>query len=214
MERPTPENPQRVSSRLKVGLETPLQPRLWRESRLIIAPPRWYDNLTYACLLFGALGFIDAILQIDFIPNLLPAPVLIWAAPLVFVAGLWAQLSNERMTLDQRSQTYSRREGQGVFKRITRGKFEDIDALVLLAEQEPIKVFDSNPVTYRLVLYWKAHREPLMIIRQETVGVPPGAAINAGNIKLLSQGQFYARFIGVPFYDNSYFHSPEPLKAI
>ncbi|MBL8068073.1 MAG: hypothetical protein JNM28_06465 [Armatimonadetes bacterium] len=210
-ERPTPERPQLTRSRSKGGLETPLVGRLWRETRLIFAPPLWYDILTYSCLATGAALFAMAIAGW---PLLLLSPeILIWTGPLVFFAGLWGQLSSERMTCDLESRVYTRREGQGLFKQITRGSLADLDAAVLLADRNLMRsTLVGEPVTYRLVLYWKQGKEPLLVIGTEHVSLGPGQAVNAGAGRMAQTGAGYARILGLPFFDNSYFLSDGPLK--
>lgn len=212
-ERHTPERPQLIRTRTKGGLETPLVGRLWRETRLIFAPPLWYDILTYGCLAAGAGFFAMAVFGIPF---LIFAPeILLWMGPLVFFAGLWGQLSSERMTCDTKTRMYARREGQGAFKRITRGPIAELDAVVLMAERDPFRsTLVGQPVTYRLVLYWKLGKEPLLVIGTEHCVLGLGQAVNAGAGQIARAGAGYARILGLPFYDNSYFLSAEPLKPL
>lgn len=210
-ERPTPERPQITSSRSKGGLETPLSGRLWRETRLIFAPPLWYDILTYACLAIGAFMFLCAIIGLPIL--LFPPEILIWFGPLVFFAGLWGQLSSERMTCDLKARTYARREGQGLFKRIVRGPLTDLDAVVLLAERDYMApTLIGQRIVYRIVVYWKNGKEPLLIIGTDYAIPGPGQPVNIGAGKLAHNGAQFARFLNIPFYDNSYFLSGEPLK--
>lgn len=210
-ERPTPESPQVIQSRSKLGLETPLSSRLVRETRIIIAPPLWYDILTWASIAFGSVLTLFALTgnSIFFFPTY----VLIWAGPLVAFAGVWGQLSSERMTLDLRTKMYARREGQGLFKRIIRGPLTELDAIVLLAENDyRTTAIIGQSITYRLVLHWKNGRHPLLIMDSQTVTIRGGQAINSQAGGLAQKGAAWSRFLALPFYDNSYFLSQEPLK--
>ncbi|MFM9873561.1 MAG: hypothetical protein ACKVQS_08880 [Fimbriimonadaceae bacterium] len=210
-ERPTPERPQITTSRSKGGLETPLAGRLWRETRLIFAPPLWYDILTYACLAVGAFMFLSSMLGLPIL--LFPPEILLWFGPLVFFAGLWGQLSSERMTCDLKNRHYARREGQGLFKRIVRGPISELDAIVLLAERDVMApTLIGQRIVYRIVIYWKNGKEPLLVIGTDYAIPGPGQPVNIGAAKLAYNGAQYARFLGIPFYDNSYFLSGEPLK--
>ncbi|MCA0360543.1 MAG: hypothetical protein LCH41_05770 [Armatimonadetes bacterium] len=211
-ERPTPERPQVAWSRSKNGLETPLSGRIWRETRLIFAPPTWYDILTIGCLVFGAVVFFLSFTS-TVIGGFGPW-IFIWLGPVVFLAGLWGQLSSERMTCDLRGRRYTRREGQGVFKRFAAGGLDELDALVLMAELGPSVLGAGATVTYRLVLHWKGNRMPLLIVEQGTYSIMHGSPINSSAGKLAQQGALYARLLQIPFYDNSYYHSPEPLRAV
>ncbi len=141
----------------------------------------------------------------------LPAPIMIWAGPLIFFSGLWGQLSSERMTCDLRRRTYTRREGQGLFKQVIQGSLDELDAIVLLTEVGGL--VSRQETTYRLVLHWKNQQHPLLVIGSESYTLVLGQ-INAKAGNLAAKGAFYARALGVPFYDNSYFPSPEPLRPI
>jgi hypothetical protein len=199
--------------RNKGGLETPLSGRLWRETRLIFAPPLWYDALTYACLAIGAFAFFNALTGNSLL--IFGPAVLIWAGPLVFLAGLWGQLSSERMTCDTKSRTYARREGQGLFKRIIRGPLSELDAIVLISEKELFSAtLGGQSITYRLVLHWKNAKEPILVVGSETTLLGPGQPPNARAARIAQTGAMYARILGIQFFDNSYFFSAEPLKPL
>lgn len=210
-QRPTPESPQIIQSRSKLGLETPLSSRLVRETRIVVAPPRWYDFLTWASIIFGGLLFLLALTGNGFL--FFPSYVLIWAGPLVAFAGVWGQLSSERMTLDLKTRMYARREGQGLFKRIIRGQLAELDAIVILAEHDyRATAIIGQQITYRLVLYWKSNRQPLLIMDSQTATLLGGQPVNSHSGNLAQKGNTWARLIQLPFYDNSYFLSQEPLK--
>lgn len=214
MEPHSHERPTTYRSRTKLGLETPISGWLWRERRLIFSPPRWYDILTWACLVFGAYTFCSAILPVYWLPRVLGEEVDPWLGPLVFFAGLWGMLSSERLTCDLKKRTYARREGQSMFKRRYTGSLDELDAIVLVAQQYWYPTPASPAVIYRLVLHWKGSRQPLLIVERETAGLRQNQPLNAGAGRLAALGQTYARLLGIKFFDNSYFHSPEPLPPV
>ncbi|MBX3110609.1 MAG: hypothetical protein KF857_01255 [Fimbriimonadaceae bacterium] len=192
-------------ARSKFGLETPLVGRFWGENkRLVFAPPLWYDWLVLACVVggFGAflggfLGFSDGY----------------WGNVGAFVgfAGVWGALSSERMTIDLRQRTYWRREGQGPFKRMTRGSLDQIDAVVSQAHEFPVPTLGGRLVIYRTVLFWKGAREPLFVAERKEATIPYGAPINAGAHHVLAKGARYAQEMKLPFYDNTHFHTADPI---
>lgn len=199
-------------SRLKSGLETPLGIHFVREgSKIWFAPPRWYDRLLAACFVGGAFLVLSALFGWG--GTVFFDPVWrLWTGLAVMLAGGWAALSNERMLCNVTDRTYTRWEGKGPVKSVSKGSFNEFDALVLLAEST---FGPTGPVvTYRLVLHWKGSKLPFLIVRQATFGLGQGTALNYSAGGLLREGQRVAQAIGVPFFDNSYFHSPEPLRPI
>lgn len=172
----------------------------------MFAPPRWYDFLVWACLVLGPLSTLPVS----------PLPIepvqRTWLGAAVFMAGLWALLSNERMSVDLRSRTYVRLEGQGLFKRLTKGTLAEIDAVVALTEA-PSRGMGSVTV-HRTVLYWKGGRLPPLIVSQSVVGATVGTALNAHAGPLVARSAAFARAMGLPFYDNTAFLSPEPLRPL
>ena len=205
-----------LTSRWKVGLETPLEGRFWRETRLTFAPPTWYDVLTWACMGFGAAWFLAVYFPIFrwFLPFNVHPSVLIWLGPVVFVAGLWGQLSNERMTIDLKSGTYVRREGQGLFKKVTKGRVADLDAIVALTEVYPVPDISNQHVIYRLVLHWKGHREPPLVIGRTQASIKTSQPLNYFAGSVLQNGARFAERLGIGFYDNTYFSSPAPQRPV
>lgn len=198
--------------RFKVGLETPIVGRyVGEDKKLVFAPPKWYDNLIIVCVIGGFLSMVSSLLGIG------PAFFLdstwrFWTGISVFLAGLWALLSNERLVCDLRSRQYIRWEGKGPFKHVSRGRLEDLDALVLIASQIATPV--ATGVQYRLVLHWKGSRLPHMVVGQFLFTPPPGAPLNSGAGPLVALGSQYSASLRVKFFDNSYFHSPGPIKPI
>lgn len=201
-------------SRWKAGLETPLEGRFWRETRLIFAPPVWYDVLTWGCLVVGALAFLSMFVwELDLVFRVVPGHVRIWLGPVVCLAGLWGQLSSERMTVDLKTRVYARREGQGAFKRSIRGSLDEIDAVVAMTEVYPLSAI-SQVVIYRLVVHWKGQRQPLLVVAREQATLGPGAPLNSAAGGLVAKGARFAQAMGVGFYDNTYFASPAPLRPV
>lgn len=201
------------SSRFKFGLETPLVGRyVGEEKKLVFAPPLWYERLVQACLVGGSASVLSSFL----FPN--PTWIVgdatwrLWVGTAIVAAGLWALLSNERLVCDLQSRTFYRWEGKGLFKHSSKGRLQDLDAVVLIASRFLAPY--GHGVLYRMVLHWKGSRWPLLVVGQWSVGLQPGQALGAGAAPLVALGSRYARSLGVAFYDNSYFDSPAPLRAV
>lgn len=186
--------------------------RLIRERVLIFAPPLWYDVLILMCILGG---FGSAILALtDHLPG--PASSLLgddyWKifGTLFGLAGAWAAVSNERLSIDIRKGTYARLEGQGFLKRITRGTVAEFHVIALMTSMEP------SGLTYRLVLYWKGGRQPIFILSQQKgpFMAQVGGMINAGAGKINYYGQSWSRILNVPYMDISGQLSPGPLPIV
>lgn len=186
--------------RRKFGLETPLHGHFFRERYLVFSPPVWYDALVGGCVI---LGFLLSVLWFAGVP--IPGPFFLW--PAVCVAGLWGAVSSDRMTCDQRTKMYKRREGQGLR---VKGSFSELDAVVLMTEVGPL----GGRTIYRLVLFWKGHKQPLMVVERMDATLSPGAPLNHGAGPLFHKGQAYARALGVAFYDNAHFPSPAPVPLL
>jgi hypothetical protein len=194
--------------RKKTGLETPLTGRLWRESRLIFGPPPWHDWLVGFCIIGGAVYF--GAVFFSFIYYFIPW----WVGLAVMGAGLWAAMSTERMTINLKAGTYLRLEGGGMFKTITKGKVSSFDALVLQTEVYPVPTLVGRLAIYRLIIYWKGQREPLLIASRQEHTVGFSGPINAKAAPLIYDGQRFAQLMGIPFYDNSHYESPRPLPPV
>lgn len=140
-------------------------------------------------------------------------PFFAFFGSLFIASGVWAVLSNERITFNLADRSYVRLEGQGSFKHRVPGQVAELDALVLLAEDIPLGLIGQRSVIYRLVLHWKGALHPLLVVERETHTVPTSLPLNTRAISICHRGQQYARALGVTFYDNSYFPSPAPLLA-
>jgi len=210
--RPENQGVQFVRSRTKLGLETPLEGRFWGENkRLLFAPPLWYDSFVVVVLVVGVLMAIGGFF------NLFPfiaSSIWFLTGLAVIASAILGFLSSERMTVDLRQKTYARREGQGPFKRVTRGPVSEIDAMVLQASEFIAPTLNGRAVTYRLVLFWKNNKEPLLVCERFNAAVPFGSPFNAGAGVMLQKGIRYAKEMGLPFYDNSHFNQPDPQRFI
>lgn len=201
--------------RSKGGLETPLKGRIYGENkRLTFAPPYWYDLLVVLCVVGGIAAILVSFGLIKFQIAEGLEPVLTFVGFSVVLAGIWAALSNERMACDLRARTYARLEGQGFRKRVTRGSLNELHALVLMSQEIPVPAIGGRPVVYRLVLYWKHSKEPLLVVARDDRTIPMGQPINAGAGMIAHFGQRYAAALGVPYYDNSYVSSAGPLPVV
>jgi hypothetical protein len=195
----------------KAGLETPLSVRFLGERAVAFSPSLGYDLLIVACLLsplYGAyrwwvwapLGFMH--------------PGIFFGATIAAALGaVWALFSMDRMVCDLRRRTYLRFEGSAAWKRVRRGSLDELDAVVLTAEQLP-SIAGRHAVVYRLVVHWKAGRLPPMVAERRLCHLPMGAPLNYSAAPWVDKGLRLAAALRVPFYDNSYFHSPCPIPPI
>jgi len=215
VERGSSERQYPLTWRNKSGLETPLVSRIYGENkRLTFAPPYWYDVLVVVCFLGGLVVLVGAF-GIATIPWISNSDVpFAFIGSMVCLAGVWAALSNERMACDLRAGTYARLEGQGFRKRITRGGLNELQAIVLMSQEIPSPGLSRRYVIYRLVLYWKNSKEPLLVVARDERWVPIGQPINAAAGVIAQYGHLYSRNLGVQFYDNSYLNSAGPLPAV
>ncbi len=199
--------------RSKGGLETPLVGRVVGENkRLIFAPPLWYDGLVFVCVAGGVLCLLLSLVS----PALFGENqhVAMFAAFAVMLAGVWGAFSNERIVCDLRARTYARLEGQGFGKRVTRGSLNELYAIVLMAQELPVPMQGVRPVIYRLVLYWKQAKEPLLVIGRDNRAIPYGTPLNAAAGAIAQFGYRNAQLLGIPFYDNSQVSSNGPLSVV
>jgi hypothetical protein len=195
-------------------LETPLYGKFLGENkRLLFAPTGPYYGLVRACVF---LGFGGAFLGFLASPLNVALPIYnewwIWTGVAVGCSGLLGAASMQSLVFDLREKTYRRRLGGGPFVGSSRGRLSDLDALVIIAE--PNARMMQGGVTYHLVLHWKGQKEPSAVIQQETRLLPPGQPLNAGAAYLLQVGMKYAAALEVPFYDNSYFASSNPVSFL
>ncbi len=190
--------------RRKGGLETPLVGRSAKEGRrLLFAPPQWYDALV-ACSVFGG----GALLLYGFMVG---EGFYTFLGTSVGLSGIWAALSNERMTCNLTDRTYRRIEGKGLRKRVLQGRVDDLDAVVLITEVSPFLLPAAQAVTYRLVLHWKGAKQPLLVVGRESHTLAGNAPMNSSAGRMAQLGAAYAQSLGVRFFDNSYFQSGSPV---
>lgn len=204
--------------RSKGGLETPLSGRFYGEmKRLTFAPPVWYDVLVVVCLAFGlycALCILGFATFAVFDQQTFGMALIVMAVG-VTLAGIWAAFSNERMSCDLRNKTYTRLEGQGLAKRVTRGSLNELYGLVLMSQDTMLPgLSGGKSVVYRVVLYWKGSKEPLLVVDREAVTIPLNAPLNAGSAAIGQRGYRYSQALGIPYYDYSNVNSPGPLPVV
>jgi hypothetical protein len=196
------------ATRKKSGLETPLRGRFYGENKLLMfAPPLWYDMLVGLCIIGGAIAAIHYLRNQG-------ESYEIFTPLAVMVAGVWGAASSERMIIDLRSRSYARFEGQALRKHVTRGMLAELDAMVLTSEQYPHGTGLAAHVVYRLIIYWKGMRQPLLVAEREDRNIPFGAPLNHGAASILQRGARYAAAIGVPYYDNSHMAGKAPVRTI
>jgi hypothetical protein len=130
-------------------------------------------------------------------------------ALLAGAAGL-AAASLQSITFDLKERVYTRRQGPGMFPRVTRGPISNLDAVVAISE--PNQRLQAMGVTYHLVLHWKGQAEPLMVLQQDSRQMVSGQPLNIAAAQLVAQGAAYAKALGLPFYDNTSFASKCPVS--
>lgn len=188
-------------------IETPLVGRFYGEGRrLTFGAPAIYHALVRGTGITGALMFIA--------PHTpLPLPLFDewWTAigAMLMVAAIGAAFSLQSIVFDLRERIYRRRQGPGFFPRFSKGRLDDLDAVVVTAELNQIAIPPS--VTFHVVLYWKGNREPLMVLERDTRYFSPGQPLNANAGAILQSAQRYAQALGVKFFDNSYYASACPV---
>ncbi|RYG48727.1 hypothetical protein EON79_03615 [bacterium] len=187
-------------------LETPLYGKFQGERRLAFLPPAIYLALVRICMGGGALMIVYGLFfEVGaFYPE--------WwqmIGFLVALAGVLASFALQSVTFDLRERTYVRRQGPGLFPSMTRGRLDELDAVVLISE--PNSRLMAGGVTYHLMLHWKGVKEPPMVLQQDTRVLPSGMPLNHGAAQILTVGSRYAKALGVSFYDNSHFPSANPV---
>ena len=193
-----------------MALETPLGGRFLKENRvLFFGPPPWYMQLMWATVAAGSAMVLFGLINIISSSG---DPIYFGGVGLMLLcAGFWAFGSLQRITFDMRTKTYRRWQGPTFLPRLYTGAIEGLHSLVLMAEDRFSPT--GRSVTYRLVLYWKNPREPLMVVQQHSVPLQPGMPINAGVQTIGSMGWEYAKALGIPFQDISQQHQPCPIPV-
>jgi hypothetical protein len=182
-------------------LETPTRGRFYKEERfLVFEPEPMYLTLVYACIGCGGVSFFFGLVERDMWFLLVGLAVLL--------SGLWANLSLVRIRFDLKSMTYRRRQGPGLVPRLWHGTVDELDALVVVAEPSLIA---PGSFRYHLVLHWKEHRAPLMVLESELRASPGGPQM--GGQYLVAKATRYASSMKIPVYDNSHYLSPCPVTV-
>ncbi|HSI74233.1 MAG TPA: hypothetical protein VK934_13735 [Fimbriimonas sp.] len=193
-------------------LETPLYGRFQGEGRrLVFGPPLIYLHLVKACAAVGG-GMVLYGFYAMATGEAVAAYPAWWVMIGLLVAGAagLAAASLQSITFDLRERVYTRRQGPGMFPRVTRGPISNVDAIVAISE--PNQRLQAAGVTYHLVLHWKGQMEPLMVLQQDTRQMVSGQPMNVAAAQLVSQGAAYAKAMGIPFYDNTQFASKCPIS--
>jgi len=180
---------------------------------LVFAPTGPYRYLVKACYICGLSGAGLGLLG-TFVDRELPFGDLWWilVGLAVVGAGVLATHSMEAISFDLRERSYRRRQGAGVSASQARGSLAELDAIVLVSE--PNSRLLQGGITYHLVLHWKGKRLPSLVLQQDTRVLPNGQPMNYAAAPLLSAGVRYATALGLPFYDNSHFPSPNPVPLM
>ncbi len=182
-------------------LETPTRGRFLKEERfLVFEPDTVYLTLVYGCIGGGGVGFLFGTVTGSWWFQMVGIMVLL--------AGIWANLSLVRIRFDLKNRTYKRRQGPGFIPRLWQGSLDELDALVVLAEPS---AFAPGSVRYHLVLHWKQHRAPLMVLESE-VRISPGNLQMGGQFEVARATKFGSS-MKIPVYDNTHFPSACPVTV-
>lgn len=182
-------------------LETPTRGRFYKEERfLVFEPEPLYLGLVYSCIGGGALAWVYGLTQGSW--------WFIMVGVMVLVAGLWANLSLVRIRFDLKNRTYRRRQGPGLIPRLWQGTIDELDAVVVVASPS---LMAPGAVNYHVVLHWKQHRAPLMVLETETRN-PMGSPQMAGQPSVVRATK-YAASMRLPIYDNTHFISSCPVPT-
>jgi hypothetical protein len=131
-----------------------------------------------------------------------------WVGLAAFISGIWANMSLVRIRFDLKSRTYRRRQGPGLIPRLWQGSIDELDALVVIAE---LSVIAPGSFRYHLVLHWKQHKAPLMVLESEIRASNGGP--QQGGQYLLSKATKYAMSMRLPVYDNSHYVQSCPVPV-
>ena len=182
-------------------LETPTRGRFYKEERfLVFEPEPMYLTLVYACIAGGGASFVFGLGE--------GSAWFLLVGLSVFLSGLWANLSLVRIRFDLKSRTYRRRQGPGLIPRLWQGSVDELDALVVVAEASMIA---PGSFRYHMVLHWKEHRAPLMVLESELRASPGGPQI--GGQLLVEKATKYANSMKIAVYDNTHYLSPCPVTV-
>lgn len=189
-------------------LETPLRGRFIGEDRkLAFSPTGPYVALVRVVTILGGLMLLNAL--VGMVPGFTPAWWFLTGSMLLGAGGL-AYLCLQSVVFNLQEGTYRRRQGPGLFPTTRHGRLDQLDAVVLIAEPG-VQMALKPAVTYHLVLYWKNHAEPLMVLQQETRTYVAGQPLNIGAAGMAQLGLRYAKALRVPFYDNAHIPSKCPV---
>jgi hypothetical protein len=183
-------------------LETPTFGRFYKEERfLVFEPPKPYFILVYGCIALGGLGILYGMFTSG-------AWWFSFVGLMVLCAGIWANFSLVRIRFDIKNRTYKRRQGPGFIPRLWQGTFDEIDAIVVLAEPA---ISHPGAVRYHMVMHWKPGRAPLMVLESELYF--SGGHLQAGAGPMLAKAAKVSQTMRLPMFDNTHFASRCPVSV-
>jgi hypothetical protein len=192
-------------------IETPLYGKFQGENRrLVFSAPTAYHMFIRATGAVGVVmvlyGLLGPVLGVE-----LPLYQQWWLGigALVIFAAVLAALSLHSISFNLKERIYVRRQGPGLFPRVTRGSINDLDAIVLIAENNARLL--NGGVTYHLILHWKGQAQPPMVLQQDTRVLTPGQPLNTWSGPLMNRATTYAQALGIKLFDNSHFLSACPV---
>jgi hypothetical protein len=189
-------------------LQTRLYPYFQGEGkRLMFAAAPLYLRLVQFCIYGGLIaalsGFVAPAIGIP-----LPPYDAWWVltGSMVAAAGVLAAMSLPMISFDLRERVYRRRDGTAAWLRQTRGRLDDLDAVVVTAHRSvgASVIAGSMAIEFRLTLHWRGGMAPPLLLAMDHRSVPPNTPFQAGGAQMLALGQRVASALQVRLYDNSH----------
>lgn len=163
------------------------------------------------CLAGGGLQAILASAGLMPYVLFLPMP---WVGVAVFLAGVWALLSTERLIVNLGEGVYVRQETGLTGLRPRRGKIGEFDALVVVAQDVALSSGVSRTAAIRIVLHFKGAQQPPMVLTRQDFTIPAAGLVGAAAQPLISKAVIYASAMGIPVYNNADQFSSSPIPPI
>lgn len=196
------ERPRSHSVWRRFALSTPLVCYLTNENtKLSFLPPRAYYAFVKCAFAIGIGALVLGVMpQLGFASYGESLRIVGFGFPL---AAVWALASIDRISFNLRQGTYSRFTGFSSGLKMRQGRFEELDALVVIAVQGSVSELSTSIPggipNFLLVLHWKNRLQPPFVLEKSYSPQP-----------LLSHGSECSGMLKLPLFDNSHFISPNP----
>jgi hypothetical protein len=163
------------------------------------------------CLAGGALQAILAWAGLMPYILFLPMP---WVGVAVFFAGVWALLSTERLIVNLGEGVYVRQETGLAGLKPRRGRVEEFDALVVVAQDVALSAGLSRTAAIRIVLHFKGVAQSPMVLTRQDFSIPAAGLVGFAAQPIISRAVIYASAMGIPVYNNADQFSSSPIPPI